>query len=822
MKANTPILLLFLLALALSLVASESKVAYTLESRELSRRPHIQEIYSDTIIRTLNGIWDLETDTQLAKFNDGDDFGTFLDFDLDSRRSLQRQQRYNGRYWFIIEVRNKGGDLLFSKEDRVSHEPEAFFVENGKYLLKRTNDPDTLELTLELYQIDTGALIWKHTPGGSPRWRLSNDSLSFIELVSERSENSFHTAIVYHTITGQEVSRHDVRSLSISRGTDYLASFNSPVAVVGGQTGSLLFHDSSKALSVLNGNSWGIAFYASSPTISSDANTILLHNYDSTRGELAWAVFDARNGQRLATSGELQAEAYPFLRTQDPALSANGKLVYHVVDYGKIEIWDLQTKSRIRELSYTNVPFETLVPSADDRYLLALALSGANDDFMVLIDTETNLPVYSKLKRDPDIFNPPSGGFGLVVGFTRTLKLPSSRNRFYFSTVQGFEAFDLLSGEKVEDGSAFAGKAIVARYVASEQSWITVYETGRVRIENDSVSIPNRWIQLPNTSGVEYAAIDSQSGSVAFQRDRAFYITHPFDQREDQWIGDLSLGIHPISLHHGGKWLAALYRGIYDLETEQWLPLESDLYANSAVDPNNKRLAQYLYAPEAIVVDDFDDAESTLEIPRNDEYSSIRAIAFSNDGLQLYALVHATIETFTGQCVFVIDLESKAISQRHPVYSELGDYDFTQMTVHASENQVQLGRRRGNTKSLDLATGDLSLPVFLDPIYTADWDNGIFDLSPSNSQGAFRFTDEYGHLYQLEQTSASPITAKLKPSKASASELLFDKRPDRIYWIESSPDLHNWSTHPDSSFISNWFDSRSSGFFKVYESAPTE
>ena len=805
------------LALCTPLECTEVKVAYTLESRELSRRPNLQKIYSDTVIRTLDGVWDLDTDTELASLDGDGKRGTFLDFDLESRRTLHRQARYNGRYWFIVDVRSSEGEILLSLDDRVSHEPEAFFVANGDYLLKRTNDSDTKELTLELYRITTGERVWRHTPGGSPRWRLSNDSRTIIELISKQSERTFHTAIFYDTLTGIEVSRHDIRGLGIRRDSVYLSSFSSPVVVLGGQSGSSLFHEQSRSLSSIGGNAWGIPFNTSSPRLSSDGNTILLNNFDSVRGNLAWAVFDTSNGTRIATSDELQNGPLLSLRVQDPALSANGKLVYQVVDNGKIEVWNAETKSLVRQLSYSNIPFEILVPSPDDRHLLALALSGVNDDFMVLIDTETNLPVYSKLKRDPDIFNPPSSGFGYVVGFTRTLKLAPSRNRFYLSTVQGFEAFDFLSGEKVEDGSAFAGKAITSRYIQSENAWVTVYDTGRVKIESDSNIIPTEWIQLPNTRGIKYAAIDSQSGSIAFQRDRAFFITHPFDEREDQWIGDLSLGIHPISLHHGGTLLAALYRGVYDLENGMWLPLEADLYENSAVDPKKRRLAQYLPASDAIVVQDFENPEASIDIPRNDEYTSLKAIAFSNDGLQLYALVYATIDSFAGQCVFVVDLQSKATLQRLPVYSDFGENQFTRMIAHPTKGRVLLSRRRGNTRSLDLESGETSLPVLIEPIYSADWDNGIFELSPSNPQGRFRFIDEYGNVYQLQESSARIIPSKLKPSYSSIG-LLFDNDPERSYWIESSNNLRDWTTLKSVSPLSDWFDSNKAGFFRVYES----
>ncbi len=815
-----PTLIIILFALIPILDGAIKKDAYVLESRELVRRHQIQEIYSDTLIRTSSGVWDLDTDTQLAEIDQGADFGSFLDFDPNSKRSLYRQRYYDsarGKYFFVIEARDQEGKLLFSKEDKVSNEPEAFFVSDGQFLLKRTNNPDTFELILELYRIESGELIWRHIPGGSPRWRLSADSLSFLELASERSENSFHTAIAYDTLTQTEVDRCDLRGLKISRQSDYLSRFNSPVAVVRGSDGTFLYHQTSQSLSALRNSSWGLAPSSNSPKLSADTNTILLQNFNSLRGELAWAVFDARNGERIATSDQLQTEAYPFLRNPDPALSPSGELVYQVVENGKIDVWNLLTKSLVRELSYTNVPFETLVPSADDRYVLALALSGANDDFMVLIDTQTNLPVYSKIKRDPDIFFPPSNSGGYVVGFTRSLYLPPSGDRFFFSTVQGLEAFDYLTGQKVEDGAAFVGKAISTRYVASEQSWVTVYETGRVKIESDTPSIPIRWIQLPNTTGVRYAAIDSQSGSVAFQRDRAFFITHPFDEREDQWIADLSLGIYPISLHRGGKWLAAHFRGIYDLETEAWLPLESNFYSLYAIDLDSKRCALYDNSLDAIVVRDLE-ANTRIEIPFEGRFSMIRALEFNADRDQLYLLVHPANGTFNEQSVCVVDLESRTIVQQIELGDTIDTYPYTQMHVHPTEEKVVLGRRNGTIKSVNLNTAQISLPAIPEPIYSAEWDNGEFDLSAPKTDSSIRFVDEYGNLYHLRATTAQEIPSKLLPSSDSASELTFAKDTERTYWIQTSADLKNWSTHPNAQSVGTWFQNKDAGFFRVFES----
>lgn len=820
MKQTFPISLVLFCVLAPFLGAVDDRVAYTLESRELSRRPHIQEIYSDTVVRTLDGVWDLDTDTQLAQINDGGDYGTFLDFDLTTRRSLYRQKRYDssrGKYFFVVEARNQVGQLLFSKEDSVSHEPEAFFVAGGLYILKRTNDPDTLELALELYRIESGELVWRHTPGGSPRWRLSSDSLSFIELVSERTENKFHTAMAYDTLSKAEVDRDDLRGLNITRGSNYLSRLKLPVGVFTGQTGTMIFNERSVTLSPIENVRASIPGWADSPTIDAEVHYAILHVTTSVFSGPVWHVVDSRTGEFVANSQDLGLTSLPLGLRSNPAISANGQFVYHLVDYGKIEVWNPHTKSKVRQLSYSNIPLETLVPSPDDRHLLALALKPASDDFMVLIDTETNLPLYSKLKRDPVAYIPPDGGFGYVVAFTRHLELPPSGNRFYFTTVQGFEAFDFKTGEKIEDGAAFAGKVITSRYVAPEQAWVTVYETGRVRIEKDDSSIATEWIHLANTTGVLSAAIDSQSGSVAIQQDNSYYITHPFDEREDQWIGNLSFGNYPISLHHGGKWLAADYRGIYDLETDGWLPLESNMYSHYAINETDKDWAQYDPKRSAIVVQNFAN-DSIIEIPRDEQFSSISGLAFSNDGLQLYALVYATIDNYNGQSLFVYDIGPKSIVQRFPLYEENGATPFSKMTTHPAENRVLLSRRKGNSRSVDLNTGEVSLPTFLEPIYTADWDNGTFDLSVPTLDGSFRFADEYGHLYHLRETTAHLVASNLLPSKTSSSQLLFEERPNRTYWILSTTNLADWSTEPDTSVVADWFLNHGSGYFRVYES----
>lgn len=802
-------------------VASDEyvRIANILESQELSRQHQIQEIYSDSVVRTLSGIWDLDTDTQLAIGLDGSAAGTFLDFDLATGNALYRLEFYNPstrKSSFTLEVRNQNGEILFSKTDIVSYKPEAYFTSEGSMILSRTNNPNTLELELELHSIESGELVWRRTTTGSPRWRLSADSQTFVELLSEKSDNYFHTAVLFDTLTQRELSRCDLRSFKIKRGTDYLISFVQSVGVLSGQSGTLIANGPNKTLAPIADFSGGFLSSSPDPKIDSHSHYIILHASYSSFDTPSWIVFDSRNGDRIADNLELRSTSPGFGFSQIPAISASGELIYQAIGDGKFEVWNPHTKTLVRELSYTNIPFNHIVPSSDDRYLFACALDAASDDFIVLIDTETNLPVYSKIIDDPDIFSPPSGN-GYVIGYNRTLFLSTSRDRYFFQTVDGFEAFDLRTGTPVNDGSAFKGKAITSTYIAAEQSWITVYQTGHVKIESIDPNVSIRWIHLPNITGIKYASIDSQSGSIAFQRDTAFFITHPFDNREDQWVTDLSFGIYPISLHGRGKWLAAYYRGIYDLEAEEWLPLDSTFYSLYAIDNALERWARYDWELDAAIVYDIE-AQTRLEIPFSGSITQIRDMKFSADEKQLYFLAQTPNGGHYNQSLFVVDIANREIVQRLDIKEHEDYYIFTQMQVYPSSRKVIFARRSGKIQTLDLDSNQESLPTFIEPIFSADKSSDAFFLSQPTIDGTFRFLDEFGHLYQMKETTARLIPSIIHPSSQSDSQLSFEKRNEREYWIQTSENLNKWSTHPDTQSIAPWFNSKVHGFFRVFES----
>ncbi|MEM9157552.1 MAG: hypothetical protein AAGB46_00780 [Verrucomicrobiota bacterium] len=756
----------------------------------------------------------------MAEDVDSGNFETFLDFDLSSNFSLYRSKEYDStlrKNYFIFEVRNPAGEVVFSKQEYVSNNPEAYLVQDGSYLLSRSNDAETLQLALELHSITTGERIWRHTPEGSPRWRLSKDGRTIVEFISELAENVFHTAVAYDAISFTESTRAEIRNIAIRRQSDYFVKFDYEVGLSTGNSGTLLFNQTSRTLSPISGFRGELSLFDDSPKIDSSGRYLILNDSEFTLQGPNWAVYDSQNGERIASNLDLGERTIPFGIRQDPAISSNGTLVYFVVGYGRIEVWNFHTRTLVRELSYTNVPFEQLLPSSDDRYLLATALSGINDDFLVLIDTTTNLPIYSKIVNDPEVFVPSGNGLSFVSGFSRTLTPSPSRDRYYFTSTHGFEAFDLLSGDLIEDGDAFPGSAIASSFVHSQQSWITVYNTGRVRIEDETESAKDRWIQLPNTHIIKYAAIDSQSGSIAFQRDTAFFITHPFDDREDQWITNLGLGIHPISLHREGKWLAAHFRGIYDLETESLLPLDYGFYSTYAIDDASTTWALYDQNQDALIVVN-QDQDSEVAIPLDGKIAHAYSLKFSPDKTKLYGLVQPESSTSYTRSLLVADIANKEVIQQIDLESTETAYPFVQMHVHPNENTVVLGRRNGMILSVNLDTSHESLPAIIEPIYSERNISSDFQLSPPKSDGALRFIDGNGNLSRIQPVLAHQIPLEVVPSSTADSQFAYKHDPQKSYWIQASENLINWERHPNPHKLLDWFHEREAGYFKVYES----
>ncbi len=786
---------------------ASARRAYPVQSIERAYSTDLQRIHSDSIIQFRESVWDLDSNTQLGGSKGSENYGVLLDFDRSSRRSLYRLDPG------IIEARNPSGEVLFKTQIALSYEPEALLVGNGEYVLNRSNDTETLEIQLELRSIETGELVWRRRSEGNPRWRLSQDTRTVVELISDIGGSDFHTAIAFDTLTQSELDRRSISNLKIRRGSDYLTSLDAAVSILAGFDGTLLANEVSRTLAAIPGFRSIDPLFHTSPKVDSNGNYIILHKHNPTPGEPSWVVFNARNGEQISTNHELGVSQSVFGSGNDPALSPSGELLYQVVGDGLIEVWNPHTKTRVRQLSYSNIPFNILIPSVDDGQLLACALSASNDDFIVLLDTVTNLPLYSKIVNDPDI-REPGGGTGFVTGFTRSLHMSPSGSRIYFRTIVGIEAFDYLSGNKIEYEPRLDGKALISRYVESQQCWVTVYQSGKIRMEKPTETT---WSQLPNTSVVQYAAIDPESGSIAFQRNRAIFITHPFDERDDQWITDLSLGVYPLRLRGGGEWLAADFRGIYDLDANVWLQLEEELYSEYAIDYQRKRLAMQLPLTPGIVLFDLENA-SSRELQTGERFKSTTDLCFSSDGETLYCLAQQIDGGFRDQSVYSVDVESGIVEAEIDVSEVERPMLFTQIELHSNGFDLLLASDDGVFVSVDTNVQSVSLPTVLESANSSTSNSYSFDLAPNAPGGMGRYIDIDGHLYTTETSTAYLIPTRIDPSKSNDSLLHFEVKEDGNYWIQHSSELHLWRTRHDTDLVKTWFDFNDRGFFRVYES----
>ncbi|MBK1877103.1 hypothetical protein [Pelagicoccus mobilis] len=805
---------LYRLFLVIPLVASclhaNTRKAHLLIDLEEATSTRIEELYSDSIVRTADRIWNINTGEMIAGPTSREDFGEFLDFDLSSKRSLYRKAEPHPdavRQLTVFQVRNQQGEVIFEKKEWISHQPKAFLVDGGKYLLSRSNDAKSFDLMLELHSVDTGELIWQRKPEGSPRWRLSQDSSMCLELGSDNNQNRFQTAIAFDVITQEELSNVDVASLELRKESIYLSRFESSLAVLSGNGGTLIANSASRNLSIIYGFAAASLRFEQSPKYDAEARYVVLHAGSQTFGGVTWAVYNARNGEQIGTSLDYQVESSLLQQGSAPTPSPDGQLLYKVSAPGQIEVWNLTEKTLEKTLSYTNIPFNALVPSPDNRHLLALALSGINDDFMVLLDSETNLPVYSKIVNDPEL-NLSSGEFGYVRGFTRTLMLPPGGQRFFFQTSIKPEAFNYLTGEPVVFATEFNGKALSSRYVEPESAWVTVYSSGRVRIEKENETT---WIQLPNTHLVEHAAIDPGSGSIAIQRDSSFLITHPFDDREDQQITGLSLGIHPISLHGGGKWLAGDYKGIYDLETESKLSLPFNLYAIYAIDYAQKLLA--IKDPNSPAVAVYDLSEEPSEKFKTDvRFHEIYDLRFSENGNKLHILARPEFAGWYSQSLYTADSGSGQIQSEFDV-SDPEERTYNFLLPHSNGTDIFLSDWDTTFSSFDLNAAERSLPAYPSSTHGVTF----IDWAPTGPDGTLRYIDSQGILYHFKAGTATPADTTFTQNPDGSLDVSYLEKPGHEYWNEISWNLKDWIASKDPEAMSQWLDSYGRGFFRVYE-----
>ena len=91
------------------------------------------------------------------------------------------------------------------------------------------------------------------------------------------------------------------------------------VGVMTGQSGTLLINEASKTLSPIHGFRGGNFIPPACPKLDSEARYIILHDLDASFGDAVWAIFNARTGQRIASSLDLGLESVPFGLVQDPA-----------------------------------------------------------------------------------------------------------------------------------------------------------------------------------------------------------------------------------------------------------------------------------------------------------------------------------------------------------------------------------------------------------------------------------------------------------------------------------------------------------------------
>ncbi|MEM9157465.1 MAG: hypothetical protein AAGB46_00340 [Verrucomicrobiota bacterium] len=792
-----------------SAVSAQERKAYVLESFEQAIDQRPIQYHSESVARFSQGVWDLDDDSQLAGPTNRDNPGELQDFDIVSKRSLYRTQER------AIEVRSRENELLLRLDNFAPYHFEGYLLDDGQYALTRATDPETFSLVLQLHSIEDGSLVWQRRPQSASRWRLLSDGATFLELDYEFPSQEFHYARLIDIHSQEVIDSFEIANLRIRRESIYLERFDSPVGLLSGSGGTLLANARHKTLNAIPGFRAGSFRYRSNPTVDAEARFALIQHFIPGGTAAQFGFFDAVTGRQIASEADFLGTPTGRPPMRYPAISSDGQKLYLASGFGKIEVWNPHDKTLIDTLSYTNIPFNRLIPSRDGRFLLAGEVGGLDQDFIVLLDQQSEVPLFTK--SFPSVNQSQSGIF--IAGSPRDINPSPDRSRFYISTVRGLEAYRFTDGERISIASNTLGKALVSTYVQNQEGWVTVYNSGRVSLTKESSSLdPVSWYDLPNSTNITYAAIDPTSGSIAFQRDNSFVISHPFDDREDRWINGISFGLHPIQILGGGKWLLAAYRGIYDLEKGELTEIDGYVYEYSVFHADSRILATR--NPNSLSIELYDTLQNTKsEIPIEANISEIDAMSFSPDGTELYLIARPAGTIHGTQSLFRVDLQTEEIAELADITSYEDNIKYSTIIIEPNTKRAIIGQHDGVFLSVSLDQMQRSLPSAFEKFESAAPTNYDYHLSSPSPNGKISFIDPKGNRYLFSESNATPIQLQISVAESGAYSLDFQSSPELNYWIQYSENLEDWQTRSSPETAESQLHEKQSGFIRIYQSA---
>ncbi|MBK1877092.1 PD40 domain-containing protein [Pelagicoccus mobilis] len=844
---------------------ASARTALEVESVESALPYNFVQLHTDTIAQFNKGVWDLESGEQLAGpegnlgyllvlgllgyFNSGTidaipDRGLLLDFDPTSLRAAYRT-RLGG-----LEVRTTANEVIFESPyvDRINQK-EAFLIDDGKYVLIRTRDKQDGTPILVLYSLDSGEEVWERRGPSSVSWAILDNTLACLELKPSENAEGHRIATLFNLVDSTEIAATEVSVHTGQPETDpifdpfrkpreLLIRETSPVFFQAYNTGTLIADGINQDLTTIDDiqvrnlphsseQPWGKSSESDSP------NRYHVAIATQFSDELPYFfIIDAQEKEVVSTSLELRREEDMTSQGNHHAISSDGQLFFKAMSEGPIEVWDLRSKSFVKEINIPGVTFDTMLSSKDSRYLFVNGYDEQQSSFAAMIDIETGLPSYQIEFSHTNAFEYTTDG-DLAPAYKRRPVISPDGRRIYFQSLSGIESFDFKTGIKIDLSTKFRGSAITTRFVESQSGWVTVYETGKVSFESTDGVEGSVFFQLPNDRKIQFATIDERSGSIAFKREWTSYrqngesyvptydysivVVHPFDDRVDQNL-PLDHDYYEeskLKLLGGGRWLVAPYSGIFDLETLQPYDTTRFVSTKDAYHYETGRWADK--SGGVITVTELEKGTSTI-LDTSELFGHIRALRFSEDGSRLYCLTSPTSYSHQQQSIHVLDSSDGTLISQMPITSLPGTSEFWRMQLSKDEDQILLSDESAIASILDLKTNTSGIPIELGRGSTYYSLPTYFEIAPPLSSGESRSIDANGNLYILRPITTHPIRCQLTASLDTGSELSFPLKNDRRYWIQASDNLVRWETYRNTDFIESWFDSNDKGFFRVYES----
>lgn len=736
---------------------------------------------SDTVFLSNEQVWDLATSQRLA----GTDFHTphvaLIDYhpETDKRLFEVRDEAF--------EVRDSLGQTLLAIDAFSLDHSDARFSANGQRLLVHGTHLDSRDSQCHAYDIESGTLLWSAAAQRGNHWIPLPKTQRLLRFQKSTQSPYRYIEVALHDLAdGSEIDRLSLSGMQLD---DFHRSYREPddrlYLLSGREDWTLLVNAVHDALVLLkDGPLRNIPFLGSPVHLSDDATRVIFDNRSNAFQSYLY-LRDAITGDDLVSTNEFRSEKTP----QAPNLysvSGNFKTIYTVADAGLIERWDVDSIVKTGEFSYSNIPFNGIALSRDERTLLAWRLFTREDGFLVAFDTETGEPRYSRLLDSG--FELP-GGTGLVgVASDAIYFTPDTQRLLVRSGLT--TVLDFATGQPLAQLPLAPGPALASAYVHDRKRFLIAYASGLIEErEPGDFSLVDSSYYGPLQTAYD-AAIAPENGRIFYTSGTTATVYDP-DSKETIWFKtDFGFQSRGATLANDASLVHIPGKGVYDFSQDRYV-IENPHGIHNAFSGDGSLYAHA--GSDAIQVFHTATGELAYEY---DALSRTDALAFSPDSQSLIA-AGRTHDSQNAQVVLIEFSLPSGDLQRLATLGSVRAFHraATPQQIVVSQDRIHVSTWRYTLFALDRNAPrpfPVSLPIgpISSPGYTLT-EPRLAGIAPD---GSFLYENGNRRLIGATVRPARFAPATLAPRRSGDPALSFDAQSDRRYFLQTSNDLESWAT----------------------------